>query len=94
MGSLLRHLTSIGAATAPAFSLLLQADVDKLALEEQSKNMQRMTLVFTRAHARRARLSLQGGRANAWLVEIGRESITETINWLILKKSKPAGLPT
>jgi len=91
---LIRHFTSIGAASAPAFALLLQGFVEKLALDEQAKNMFRMTLVFDRAQRRREMLNDEPATFNAWLLEIGQEAIAETINWLILKKSKPAAMPT
>jgi hypothetical protein len=91
---LIRHLTSIGAASAPAFALLLQGFVEKLALDEQAKNMFRMTLVFDRAQRRREMLNDEPATFNTWLLELGQEAIAETINWLILKKSKPAAMPT
>ena len=85
---------SIGAASAPAFALLLQGFVEKLALDEQAKNMFRMTLVFDRAQRRREMLNDEPATFNTWLLELGQEAIAETINWLILKKSKPAAMPT
>lgn len=74
-----------------AWALLLQTYAHLRALSEMAKNMGRMRAVFARA-----RVSLQHedpASFNRSLDEVGRESLTEAVNWLTLRKSRPAALP-
>jgi hypothetical protein len=88
-----RHLSAISAAVLPAISLLLHSYSDQMALHAQAKNMTRMGLVFGRSLYR---LNKDGPDAMPRAQEmkaLGEEALTESVNWLVLRRSKPATLP-
>jgi len=83
-----RHETAVIAAVAPAVFLLIQNYIEKTAADEQIQNYRRMIQVFSRAKRMLAADHLSNDDFNAVVMETGKESITESMNWLILKKSK------
>jgi hypothetical protein len=89
-----RHMCAISAAVLPAISLLLQSYSDRMALQAQAKNMTRMSAVFGRFLYR-----LNKNRPNTMpraqeIHALGEEALTESINWLVLRRSRPASMPT
>ena len=90
---LLDHGLGIAAAIAPAMALLLQGYQEKMSFEDQAKSYERMGLIFRRAERHLATVEGHAGRRAAILRGLAAEAVTETTNWLILKKSRTANLP-
>jgi hypothetical protein len=90
----LRHGASIAAAMFPAMALLLESYKDRMAIEEQAKNYARMRAVFGR-FADRFHTATPDKMPSAGLVRsLAQEALSESVNWLILRRSKPPVLPT
>jgi hypothetical protein len=89
-----RHVFAISAAVFPALALIFGSYTETLGLEEQAKNSRRMALIFKRglmvlSTARggsKVRLNLLSGLA--------AEAMFENANWLSLRRSRPASLPS
>ena len=90
----LRHWASIAAASLPAAALLLESYKDRMAIEEQAKNMARMRAVFGRMKSRLKDMSPNHMPPANVIRVFGQEALAESINWLILRRSKPTALPT
>lgn len=88
---LVEHALGIAAAVAPALALLLQGYMEKMGLEEQSRSYERMANIFSRAASDLETTGEHFGRRSVILTKLGTEAVTETTNWLVLKKSR---LPT
>ena len=90
----LRHYASIAAASLPAAALLLESYKDRMAIEEQAKNMARMKGVFHRSRDRLKGMSTSHMPPLGLIRALGQEALAESANWLILRRSKPTVLPT
>lgn len=90
----LRHWASISAASLPAAALLLESYKDRMALEEQAKNMARMRAVFGRMKSRLKDTPPHNMPPANLIRMLGQEALAECVGWLILRRSKPTALPT
>lgn len=90
----LRHYASIAAASLPAAALLLESYKDRMAIEEQAKNMARMKAVFSRMVARLSQMSTNQMPSPGLIRALGQEALAESASWLVLRRSKPTVLPT
>ncbi len=91
----------IGASLFVSIEVLLAtgaaraAYVEKSGLLEEVKQFQRMLSLYKRAHRTiRERLAAGGpDKAEELLIELGREALTESGDWLLLQRSKPLEMP-
>ena len=90
----LRHWASIAAASLPAAALLIESYKDRMALEEQAKNMARMRAVFGRMKSRLKDMPPHHMPPANLIRVLGQEALAECVGWLILRRSKPTALPT
>lgn len=90
----LRQYTSIAAAALPALALLVESYKDRLAIEEQAKNMARMKAVFSRMVVRLGQIPIDQMPPLGLIRALGQEALAENVSWLVLRRSKPTVLPT
>ena len=65
-----------------------------MAIEEQAKNAARMSAVFGRFKERLDGIGSDKMPPARLLRVLAQEALSESVNWLILRRSKPAVLPT
>ena len=94
LSEIFRHVPSIAAATFPAVALLLESYKDRMAIEEQAKNAARMSAVFGRFKERVDGIGSDKMPSAGLVRALAQEALSESVNWLILRRSKPAVLPT
>lgn len=94
LSEVLRHWASIAAASLPAAALLIESYKDRMALEEQAKNMARMRAVFGRMKSRLKDMPPHHMPPANLIRVLGQEALAECVGWLILRRSKPTALPT
>jgi hypothetical protein len=90
----LRRFAAIAAASLPATVLLLESYRERMTIEDQSNSMARMRAVFGRVHDRLKNTKNDQMPPVGLIRALGRESLAESANWLIMRRSKPTVLPT
>ena len=90
----LRHFAAIAAASLPATVLLLESYRERMTIEDQSNSMARMRAVFGRVHDRLKNTKNDQMPPVGLIRALGQESLAESANWLIMRRSKPTVLPT
>ena len=90
----LRHFAAIAAASLPATVLLLESYRERMTIEDQSNSMARMRAVFGRVLDRLKNTKNDQMPPVGLIRALGQESLAESANWLIMRRSKPTVLPT
>ena len=94
IGSIYRiTVVAIGMLLAAAAALYGYAE--KTVLSEQARQYGRMAPVFRYAHTRLVDLLARGdlARAQAILLELGKEALAENADWLLLHRAQPLEVP-
>jgi hypothetical protein len=91
---LIHQLLVILTVTAPALALLTESYSERLGIEEQAKAFDRMAAVYRTARDLYQSTVTDTVLRKRLLLELGREALIESANWLILRRARPARLPT
>jgi hypothetical protein len=85
----------LGIGLFPVLGALIHTFVQKNALFEQSKQYDRMSVLFHRARVHLADLITRHttGEAHRFLAELGREALVENGDWILTHRERPLEVP-
>jgi nitrate reductase gamma subunit len=106
-GSLWHNLLILGIALAPAAAALLHHYAEKMAFDEQAKQYERMTALFSKASEELEKILIRQQQqsnesamsetdqkaAKTILLELGKEALEENGDWVLLHRKRPLELP-